>query len=269
MSARRSTVGPGLPPSMSPTTLVSAVPFVASMPSRASSSTITAWVFGRSSPTSGWRWIRRRISTTSCWIARAASRMSSAGTLAGVPGALKTDRAARSILVMRPRIRRMRPRARVAGIRASRCATGAGDQVRASRCARAAGRGHVARGQPIQVRRTDQATLDGRTRPSVGAIRRHSGRSGVIRSARRTEPQVAADHSRRPRRSDVAWSAPRTTDHEPGRELGPSTSTSARRWEGPPGHSKKDSSCGPDRRQGKHSCREGIIRAQRGFAGPG
>src|SRR5947199_21562 len=44
---------------------------------RASSSTMTSWVSGSWRPISGWRWIRRRIATTSGWIARAAPRRSS------------------------------------------------------------------------------------------------------------------------------------------------------------------------------------------------
>jgi len=109
MSARRRTVGPGRPPSITATTELSALPRRPSRPSFPSSSMMTACVFGRSSPISGCRWIRRRIATTSSWIVRAASRKSSDDGLPATEsgsGAAKTDRAARSVLVMGSRIRR-------------------------------------------------------------------------------------------------------------------------------------------------------------------
>ena len=97
MSARRRIVGPGMPPSITATTELRAFPIVPFRPIAASSSSTIAWVWGRSRPISGWRWIRRRIATTSGWIARAASRRPSmtAGSarLAGVLG--------RSVVVMR------------------------------------------------------------------------------------------------------------------------------------------------------------------------
>ena len=70
MSARRTTVGPGRPPSMIAATELSATPRRPSSPIFPSSSTITSWVTGRSIPISGRRWIRRRIAVTSGAMAR-------------------------------------------------------------------------------------------------------------------------------------------------------------------------------------------------------